>query len=59
MATVFDAAGYSHLCRAAETPFNIVYEARVDPPIQGDSSIVPELAATFADRLTVNPHPPG
>lgn len=29
MAMVFDEAGYSHFRRAAETPFNIVYEARV------------------------------
>jgi len=29
MAAVFDEAGYSHFRRAAETPFNIVYEARV------------------------------
>jgi len=29
MATVFGEAGYSHFRRAAETPFNIVYEARV------------------------------
>jgi 2-polyprenyl-3-methyl-5-hydroxy-6-metoxy-1,4-benzoquinol methylase len=28
MATVFGEAGYSHFRRAAETPFNIVYEAR-------------------------------
>jgi hypothetical protein len=29
MAAVFGEAGYSHFRRAAETPFNIVYEARV------------------------------
>ncbi len=29
MKTVFDEAGYTHFRRAAETPFNIVYEARV------------------------------
>ena len=28
MAAVFDEAGYSHFRRIAETPFNIVYEAR-------------------------------
>jgi 2-polyprenyl-3-methyl-5-hydroxy-6-metoxy-1,4-benzoquinol methylase len=29
MAAVFEEAGYSHFRRATETPFNIVYEARV------------------------------
>ena len=28
MSAVFDEAGYSHFRRAAETPFNIIYEAR-------------------------------
>ncbi len=29
MAAVFDEAGYSHFRRVTETPFNIIYEARV------------------------------
>ena len=28
LAKIFDEAGYSHFQRVAETPFNIVYEAR-------------------------------
>ncbi len=29
MSKVFEEAGYSHFRRAAETPFNLIYEARV------------------------------
>jgi hypothetical protein len=29
MASVFEEAGYAHFRRATETPFNIVYEARL------------------------------